>query len=864
MPLSSPNLDDRDFDQLVKEARSYIEAHCPTWTDFSLGDPGIVLLEACASLTETMIYRLNRIPEKAYIEFLSLIGTCLAPPTAAAVGLTISLSRSAEHPIIIPRGTRVTSSRGEAGGEPVVFTTARAATIPAGATEVRSVLAHHCDLIEGELAGYGNGQPGLTITASRPPLIASTGDELDLIVGVEATLSELNLRPVAIDFQEKAYRVWRRVDNFADAGEGDSTVYVVDRMTGEIRFASATSVRSKNGELEDARALGAAPESCREIRLWYRRGGGSAGNVLAGTLTVLKDPIPAVQVTNPAPGAGGRAAETLSNALTRGPLEMRAPWRAVTARDFEALALSRGVAARAKAFTQAALWKFAAPGTVETQLVPSVPPAECIGGRVALSQLLERQTDEALTAVRTLLEERRPLGVRCVVGWARYKSVRVQARVVAREEEDVATVRTRVLERLYNIINPLPTELQPTGWRFGEALRVSNIYDAALRQPGVSYIDGVQLLLDEVPEAGVTTVLADPFQPETWYAGTDGGFFRSVNNGDGWELIRPLMGMSVQTVVAHPLEPGLLALVTCSTGGENGSSLAISGDSGETWKDEHQFAFDVEGAAWISRDRVPVLLLATGVGLFELSLQPGATPVQILVMSSDQNSGFHAVTAMIDSRASALHVAVAAQARGGVYLSSQGGKAGSFSYIGLKEQDVRVLAVQQEGVRGFLWAGTAAPSPGEDGPGCFSWELLTSGDPPDGWLAFNDGWNGGSCKVITFEGPSILAGSHHSGVLRLPGRRSGAKWERASLDSGLPLREAKQLFHPVEGLAATPSGNLILAGGPKGLFRGAVTDTPLFFEACSARVFSDRVTLPPTWLFCSGEHSITVVNENEA
>jgi Baseplate J-like protein len=864
MPLASPDLDDRDFDQLVQEARSYIQAHCPTWTDFSPGDPGVVLLEACASLTETMIYRLNRVPEKAYIEFLSLLGTSLAPPAAAAVGLTFSLSRTAEQPIDIPRGTRVTTSRAEAGGEPVVFTTAHAAAIPAGATEVRSVLAHHCDLIEGELAGYGTGQPGLTVTAARPPLIGSTGDELDLIVGVEAMPTELDLRARAKDFQERAYRIWRRVDNFAETGEADPRVYMVDRMTGEIRFASAARVRSETGKLEDARALGAAPEKGREIRLWYRRGGGAAGNLLAGTLTVLKDPIAGLQVTNPAPAAGGSAAETLSNALTRGPLEMRAPWRAVTAKDFETLALSRGVAARAKAFTQAALWKFATPGTVETQLVPSVPPAERVGGRVALSQLLERQTDEALTAVRTLLEERRPLGVNCVVGWARYKSVRVQARVVAREEEDVATVRSRVLERLYNMINPLPTPLQPAGWRFGEALRVSNIYDAALRQPGVSYIDGVKLLLDEVPEAEVTTVTADPFQPETWYAGSARGFFRSVNNGDGWELIRPLTGMSVQTVAAHPFVPGLLALVTRSASGQTGSFLAISLDSGETWTEERQFAFDVECAAWISRDRVPVLFLATGAGLFELSLQPGATPLQILVSSGDQNNAFHAVAVMTDSRASALHVAVAAQARGGVYLSSQGGKGGSFRYIGLKEQDIRVLAVQREGVRGFLWAGAAAPSPGEDGPGCFSWELLTSGDPPDGWLAFSDGWNGGSCKAITFEEPAILTGSHHAGVLRLPGRRSGAKWERASLDSGLPLREAKQLFHPVEGLAAAPSGNLILAGGPKGLFRSTVTDTPLFFETCSARVFLDRVTLPPTWLFCSGEHSITVVNEIEA
>ena len=101
-----------------------------------------------------------------------------------------------------------------------------------------------------------------------------------------------------------------------------------------------------------ARALAAIPGAGREIRLWYRRGGGPEGNVEANTLTQLKDAITGVQVTNPSPAVGGRATETLENALVRGPQQLYSLQRAVTARDFELVALynSRAVA-RAKALT---------------------------------------------------------------------------------------------------------------------------------------------------------------------------------------------------------------------------------------------------------------------------------------------------------------------------------------------------------------------------------------------------------------------------------------------------------------------------------------------------------------------------------
>ena len=64
MPLTDLNLDDRTFEQLYQELRRRIPAYTPEWTDHNDSDPGITLLQMFAWLSEIVIYRLNRVPEK--------------------------------------------------------------------------------------------------------------------------------------------------------------------------------------------------------------------------------------------------------------------------------------------------------------------------------------------------------------------------------------------------------------------------------------------------------------------------------------------------------------------------------------------------------------------------------------------------------------------------------------------------------------------------------------------------------------------------------------------------------------------------------------------------------------------------------
>jgi Baseplate J-like protein len=854
MAIPSPNLDDRTFKQLVEAARKQITTSCPEWSDLSVSDPGMTLIEVFAFLCEAVIYRQNRVPQKAYIEFLRLLGVNLLPPEAAGVTLLFKLTKATDQPVEIVRGTRVTVSRQDAGGEAPVFVVARTVLIPPGKTEVEA-LALHCELVEAELVGKGTGAGGFSVNISRPPMVAPTEDELDVVLGVEARPAELDERAAAREFSGKSYRIWREVENFTQL-EPDPYAYILDRVAGTITFAPSVRTRDDTGSLKEApEALAAVPEAGREIRVWYRRGGGANGNVAPNTLTVLKDPIPGITVTNPGAAVGGRSAETVDNALLRGPQELHSLQRAVTARDFELLAKRSGAVSRARAFTKAALWMYAAPGTVEVVLVPFLD--EHIQGAVTAAQLQALQTNQSRDRIQKALNERRPLGTTCVVSWAHYKTVKVHARVVAHAEEDAVALKKRVLDRLHNTINPLPTKSH-SGWRFGQALRTSNVYDAALAEAGVSYVDNAQFIVEEVPASEVCCLAVDAFQPNTWYAGSQSVLYRSMDDGEGWASAGQFPGQVVYCVQGHPTVPGLLAVGTHDAGGGQGSRVYVSWDCGDSWEEKAVTGFTVQDMAWVFRDGTPWLFLATSVGLFELSMDANAAPVQVFVRPDDQQIGYYAVCAA--SSKSGVSVAVAARNMGGVFLSSEGGAGNTFRNIGKAGEDVRVLAVQEEGMRSFLWAGLAAVL-GDPGKGCFCWEMLGSQDPVEGWQTFDKNWLGGSCVELAFQGTKILAATFDGGVLWLERRGDQETWHAPNVGCGLPQASREHPFLRVDALAADPQRSILLTGAATGVFRSR--DGGQRYSSCSRKSFTDKVTLPPNWLFCSGEHDIEVVTEDE-
>ncbi len=121
--IPPPKLDDRSFEDIVEEAIGLIPRYAPEWTNHNPSDPGITLLELAAWMTDLILYRLNRVPEKNYVAFLNLLGIKLKPPRAAKALLQFALVEQATQQRV-PAGSTVSTPQA-AEEETVAFETTR-------------------------------------------------------------------------------------------------------------------------------------------------------------------------------------------------------------------------------------------------------------------------------------------------------------------------------------------------------------------------------------------------------------------------------------------------------------------------------------------------------------------------------------------------------------------------------------------------------------------------------------------------------------------------------------------------------------------------------------------------------------------
>ena len=103
-------LDDVRFQELVSEARTRIVRHAPEWTEHNVSDPGITLIELYAWLTELLVYRINRIPERLHFGLLALVGVEPRPPECASVPVRFMIDRPGGG-AVVPAGTEIASPR---------------------------------------------------------------------------------------------------------------------------------------------------------------------------------------------------------------------------------------------------------------------------------------------------------------------------------------------------------------------------------------------------------------------------------------------------------------------------------------------------------------------------------------------------------------------------------------------------------------------------------------------------------------------------------------------------------------------------------------------------------------------------------
>jgi hypothetical protein len=129
LSLSAPTIDNRTFDDIVAEARTRIPRYTAEWTDFNEGDLGMALIEVTAWMTELLIYRMNLVPDLAYVKFLELLGITLTPASPAQALITVTVQKNwPVNTVALPLRSQFAAPAADGQGT-VIFETSQSLTV---------------------------------------------------------------------------------------------------------------------------------------------------------------------------------------------------------------------------------------------------------------------------------------------------------------------------------------------------------------------------------------------------------------------------------------------------------------------------------------------------------------------------------------------------------------------------------------------------------------------------------------------------------------------------------------------------------------------------------------------------------------
>lgn len=333
-----------------------------------------------------------------------------------------------------------------------------------------TALASHAKAVEGEEMGTSSGSPGQRMSVKEAPMLA----------GGEPTVIEVS--------DDGGWEEWAEVEGFADSSPGDKH-FVLDRRTGDVSFGPA--VRLPDGSVAQ---FGAVPPKGAVVRARsYRTGGGARGNVARGAISVPRSSIRYVnRVVNRRAASGGVDGETLEEAKVRGPVQMRARNRAVTAQDYEQLAREAApevARVRCVAAGPSEGEAVGAPGGVRVLVVPACSGDET--GRLRFEQLI--LGEELLQRIATYLDQRRVVGSRCIVEPPHYQGITLVTRIMARPRARLEVVEAAARRALYHYYDPVGGGPDGNGWPFGRPVHVGEAYAVLQSIEGVEYIEDARL-----------------------------------------------------------------------------------------------------------------------------------------------------------------------------------------------------------------------------------------------------------------------------------------------------------------------------------------------------------------------------------
>jgi len=330
----------RDYDSLLKSMRDLIPTKLPEWKQFEHeADFGNVLLELFAHMGDILSYYQDRAlgesflstaqTRRSIIQHLRLIGYKLATAAPASAELTLTIPATCNDIITIQKGDAF-ATKSQPDRPSVRFEYTRevameidcSTLIPVGGKKTMSnIPVEEGRLVKNELLGVSQGRANQRYPLTHGGLILRSLGQGQQIQKDVVLLTELG----------GVIEEWRQQDSLSFSREGQHDYMI------EIDEHDEATVIFGDG------AFGAIPLPGSRIRVTYRVGGGLKGNVIAGSIqTIVGAPqltLVGAKVTNPGPATGGAEREDIAHAVRHAPSVFRSLKRAVTADDYEALAL---------------------------------------------------------------------------------------------------------------------------------------------------------------------------------------------------------------------------------------------------------------------------------------------------------------------------------------------------------------------------------------------------------------------------------------------------------------------------------------------------------------------------------------------
>lgn len=298
----------RDYDSYFEELKTKAQELFPDWTDFNESNVGVLFMELFAALADQNSYYLNRLVNELFlptvqqrrnaVKILNRLNYTLGGRVAASVDLTFSFENGGTHTqdVTIPAGYTVETVDSE-----YKFETTNDLIIPAGSP---------------------NG-----IVSAKNNTTYEDSIETDGTINQEKTLVEPNF--IEIESVEINSLAWTKVSDLLDSGPTDRhfKVEINDDINGVIVFGDGVNGLKPTG-------LGTVT---------YKAGGGiDANSIQANTITSLTDQIydavlapVSMKVSNALSPSGGEDEESIDEARSKAPKQVRVQESTVGRDDYE-------------------------------------------------------------------------------------------------------------------------------------------------------------------------------------------------------------------------------------------------------------------------------------------------------------------------------------------------------------------------------------------------------------------------------------------------------------------------------------------------------------------------------------------------